>query len=90
MGGTTGLSLRWIPVGRQNDFGSKLTGALDCGVEVPDLKPQQNSVAVRPSLGIAHGTVVMVDIPSVQLEDQLALDGQPLVLRTTVLALAPE
>jgi hypothetical protein len=39
------------------------------GVEVVDLEPQQHAVA-DGTCGIAHRSVVVVDLPRMQLQDQ--------------------
>ena len=87
---STGLSLGRVAVRRQNDLDPELHGPPDGGVEVIELEPQEHTVAVRASVCVADGAVVMLDVPGVQLKDELAVDGQPLVLRAAVRALAAE
>jgi tRNA-Thr(GGU) m(6)t(6)A37 methyltransferase TsaA len=87
---SAGLALGRVAVRLQNDLGPELAGSRHGGVEVIDLEPQQHTVAVGASPYVAYGAVVMLNIPGVQLENELAVDGQPLVLRAAVRALAPE
>jgi len=49
---------------------------------------QQNSVSVRLGLRISDGAMIVPDIPSVQLKDQLVVHHQSFVLRTAMRALA--
>jgi hypothetical protein len=44
---------------RQHDVGLQLRGARRRGIEVVDLEPEQDTVAVRLVVAIAEGTVVV-------------------------------
>jgi hypothetical protein len=63
-------------------------GARNGRIEIVDLKPQQNAVAIRLAGRIADPTMMMFDIESVQLENQNALRNQSLVFFPSVRALA--
>ena len=69
------------------DLGVKSTRALDRRVEVIDLEPQKDTVAIRRVLGIAH-VWILVSVPVMQLKDQLTAAEQSLVFAPTVSALA--
>ncbi len=77
--------------GTQFDLGSELVGPSHGRVEVFDLEPQQHPVAPGPDVGLAQRTVVMLDFPAVQLEDEpsVAVD-QPFIVGSTVVATRPE
>ena len=77
-------------MGWQDHLGAELTGAFDGRVEVIHLEPQEHAVAVRAGVGVADGAVVVLYVPSVQLEHELLMGDQPLVLRSPVRALAVE
>lgn len=58
-----------------HDGRAEFACAGDRGVEIVHFEPEQDAVSNR-GRGIAHGTVVVVDVPSVQLKDQAV--GAPL------------
>src|SRR6516164_4181010 len=79
--------LGWVAVGREDDLGLELARALDGGVEVIDLEPQQYAVAVGRRRRIADGAVVVLHVPVVQLHDEGAVGvDEALVLGTAVIA----
>ena len=74
------------------DLCSKITRPGDGSVEVVDLEPQEYPVAERSDVRVAQRTVVVVvDVPAVQLEDELTVAvDQAFVLRTAVVASSAE
>jgi len=68
----------------------QLLGTRNRGVEIIQLKPQENAISIRPKLGIPEWTVVMLDMPIVQLQDQSSMRDQPLILRPAVVAPATQ
>ena len=58
-------------------------------IEVADFEPEQHPIAVGKR-GIADRTVVMLDVPAMQLEEQAIVLDEALVLRATVAAPAPQ
>ena len=58
-------------------------------IEVADFEPEQHPIAVG-QCGIADRTVVMLDVPAMQLEEQAIVLDEALVLRATVAAPAPQ
>jgi hypothetical protein len=56
------LAGRWIPVARQDYVGPHLNSAGDGRFEIVDLKPEQNTIAIRLVGRIANATVMVVDI----------------------------
>ena len=73
---------------RLEDVGFHLLGTRNSGVEIFQLKPEEDTIAVRPKLGIPKSTVMVLDLPIVQLEDQISVRDQSLVIRPAVAALA--
>ena len=71
-------------------IGSYLTGALDGGVEVVDLEPQQDAVPVGPVIRIADGSVMVVDLEALELKHQHIIADQPLVLGSAMCAAGQE
>jgi len=59
------------------------------GVKVLDLKPQQDSISMS-QFRIPNGAVMMIDVPAVQLQEQLAMRHQLLVLASAMAALASQ
>jgi hypothetical protein len=60
------------------------------GVDIVDLEPEQHAVAIRPDIRIADGVVMMLDLPPVQLQDQVFARDQTLIFRAAVRAAAAE
>jgi hypothetical protein len=81
---TAGLAFWWVAMRCQDHLGAQSTGAFHRGVEIVDLEPQQDAVAVRAGVRITDRAVVVIDFPVVQLEDQLVVGDETLVLRSTV------
>src|SRR5215831_19225869 len=68
----TALTLGRIAVARQNHFCLQLRRARNRRIEIGGLKPQENAVAMW-EMRVTHGSVMMLDIPPMQLQDQLAV-----------------
>ena len=75
---------------RQHDAGLQLRGTCRGGIEVVDLEPEQDAVAVRLVVAIAEGPVGVGDAKRVQLHHQPVTVDQPLVLGPAVVAPASE
>jgi len=58
---------------RLDDLDPHLCSSGESRVEVIDLKPEQDTVAIGPGIGIADPIVVMLDLEAVQLEDERTL-----------------
>jgi hypothetical protein len=65
-------------------------GTVNGRIEIVDLKPQQNAIAIRLVGRIADPTMMMFHIKSMQLEDQNAVRNQSLVFRPSVCAPAAQ
>jgi len=64
-----------IVVDVEKDRRLELAGAGDSGVEVVHLEPEQHTIADGAGR-VTHGTVMVIDLPSVKLQDQTV--GTPL------------
>src|ERR1700686_740418 len=84
----TAGTVRRVAVRGQYDLSLQRLGTPDGGVEVVDLEPQRNAVAVRARRRITDLAVVVADIEGMQLEHERAVANQPLVLLPAVRALA--
>ena len=84
------VAVRRVLVARVNDFGFELVCAGQRRIEVANLEPQQEAVAVGAVIGIADRPMVVRDPEPVQLENEGAPRDQPLVFATAVRALAAE
>ena len=80
----------WIAMSRKNDFNIHLSRTSDGSIKVVDFKPQQHPVAVGLVIGIPDWTVVMFGVKAMQLKYQCPIRNKPLILRATVIALAPQ
>lgn len=58
-----------ISVHVKHDWRAELARAGDCGVEIVHFEPKQDAVSNLDG-GIAHGTVVVVDVPGMELKYQ--------------------
>jgi hypothetical protein len=74
----------------QEDLGFELLRADDRRVEVVDLEPEKQAVAVRLVERIGERAMVMVSVKRVKLENERVTVHQPLVLGTPVGTLAPQ
>ncbi len=75
MGRAAWLARRRIAVRRQDDLRPDFIGPFHRSVEIVDLEPQQDAVAVRPSVGIADHTVFVLNVPGMKLEDQVPIES---------------
>src|SRR5262245_54426961 len=86
-----GLALGRVAMHRHHDGRAKRGGAADRGVEVIDFEPEQDAVAVGPLLLIADATVMVLHLPTVELQDEPTLAvHKPLVLWAAVVTAAAE
>lgn len=83
------VALRRIPVARQGKLRPEFLGADYSRIKVLHFKPQQHSIPMSQSW-IPDGTVMMTNMPAVQLHEQLAVRNQLLVLASTVAAPASQ
>jgi hypothetical protein len=74
----------------QNHFHAEYLGALHHRIEVFDLKPEKNAVAVGFIVLVADGTVMVFHIEPVQLQNQFSLRDQLFIVGTAVRAAASE
>jgi len=59
-------------------------------IEVSDLEPQQDPIAIRLVIGVADLAMFMLDVESVQLEDERTVGHQPLLCAAAMRAFAAE
>jgi hypothetical protein len=64
-----------------------LFGTRNGGVEIVQFKPKENTISIRPKFGIPEWTVMVLDVPIVQLEDQISMGDQSLIIWPAVVAL---
>ena len=83
------VSVGWIAVTWQDDFGLKLLGASNGRVKVGDFKPEEHTVSSR-KVGIADRSVMMLDFPVVQLKDERTVRHEAFVMWAAVITLAAE
>jgi hypothetical protein len=75
-------AIRRIAVRRSYHLGSERFGSPDRVVEVVDLEPQRDTVAVWRGRGITDRAVVVLDVEPVQLHHERAIVDQALVTTT--------
>ena len=63
-----------------------LSGALNHGVKIIDLEPQQHSVSIRPVVTVADPAVLVLHFEAVQLKHKLTVRYQPFIVRAPVIA----
>ena len=68
----------------------QLPGTANCRIEVVEFKPEENTISIRAKIGIPERTVVMLDMPVVQLKDQSSVRNQSFIVRPAVPALATQ
>jgi hypothetical protein len=78
------IAVRRVAVARQDDLGLEGVGSGHGVIEVVDLEPQQDAVAVGLIVRIADRSVVVCDLKAVELEYEFAIPDQPLVFRPAV------
>ena len=79
-----------VAVTRHNHLDGHLVGALDDGVEVVDLEPEQETVAIGFVVAIGDGAVVVLGLEAVELQDELVVEAETLVVRAAVVAAQAE
>jgi hypothetical protein len=57
-------------------------------IEVFQLKPEEDTIAIGPQFRVPKWTVLVLDAPVMQLKDQLSVHDQPFILAPAVSALA--
>ena len=72
---------------RFDDLSFHLFGTPNRGVEIVQFKPKKNTISIRPKFGIPEWAVMVLDVPIVQLENQLSVRDQSLIMRPAVAAL---
>jgi hypothetical protein len=72
---------------RLDDLSLHLLGTRNSVVEIVEFKPQENAISIRPNFGIPEWTVMVLDVPVMQLEDQGSMRDQSFIIRTAVVAL---
>jgi len=73
---------------RQQDLDTHFSCTLHNCVEVFHLKPEKHTIAIGSVVAIADGTVVMLHVKIVQLQNELTVFHQLLVLCAPVSATA--
>jgi len=66
-----------------NHFDLHFFGAVNGRIEIIEFKPQQHTIAMRQIL-VTDWTVIVSDIPAMQLQDQSSIRSQTLVLGPSV------
>ena len=89
VGGPAG-AVRRVAMRRPHHLGAERGGSPDCVVEVVELEPQREAVAVWARRRIADPPVVVLDVEPVQLHHKLAVVNEAFVLVPPVPALAAE
>jgi hypothetical protein len=79
-----------VAMARPEDLDSHFAGALDHGVEVVDLEPEQETIAVGPVVAVGDRAVVVLGVEAVELQDELIIEAEPLVVRAAVIAAKAE
>ena len=74
----------------QHDLDTHFGNSPHHRIEVIHLEPEQHTIAVRPVGGIADGTVMMLDLKAVQLQDELAILHQLLIVPAAVSSAAAQ
>jgi hypothetical protein len=77
-------------MGRFDNLGLQLRSPRDGAIEILQFKPKEHAIPVGPKAGIPQRAMLVFDVPIVQLEDQVSAEHQPLVIRSTVVALTAE
>lgn len=72
---------------RFDDLSFHRFGPRHSGVKIVQFKPEENPISIRPKFGIPERTVMVLDVPIVQLEDQISVRDQSLIIRPAVIAL---
>ena len=79
-----------IAVAGHNYLDSHFIGALDDGVEVVDLEPEEDAIAVGFVTAVGDGAVVVVGVEAVELEDEVVVETETLILSAAVVGAKAE
>jgi hypothetical protein len=84
-----------VPIGRvlmprKYDVNRHFGGALHDRIKVFYLEPEQDAISIGLVVGIADGPMMVFDLETVQLKNQLAVRSQLFVVRTAMTASATE
>jgi hypothetical protein len=71
----------------KNHLGLHFLGASHCCIEVVNLKPKEDTIAMRQIL-VTDGTVMVSHIPAVQLKEQPIVQSKTLILGAAMRTLA--
>jgi len=77
----------WIATPGKNHLDLHFFGAGHGGIEIVDLKPQQDAVSMRQTF-VANWTMIVFRIPQVQLQDQLPVRKKTRIPVAAILTLA--
>jgi hypothetical protein len=83
------VSIRRIAVPGKNDRRLQLLRSGGSRVEGAQFEPEEYPIASREG-GVADGAVMVLDVPAMELKQQLIVLDEPFVLGATVTALAPQ
>ena len=75
---------------RQHRLDTHFGGAQHYRIEILHLEPEQNAIAVGSVGAIADGAMMMLDIKTVQLQDELTILHQLLILPAAVSSAAAQ
>lgn len=70
------------------DFHSE--GTLDRLVEIVHFKPEKDAVPIWAVVRIPNCSVIMLDLETMKLQDEISLGNEPFVIRTAVITPAAE
>lgn len=73
-----------------DDFHAHFRCALHDRIEILNLKPQQHSISIRFVISVGDRAMMMLDVETVQLKDDLSVENQLLILASAMIALAAE
>ena len=74
----------------QDDLSLQVLSACHGRVEVVDFKPEEHAISVRLDVWISNRAMMMLDLPSVQLQNQPAVRNEPLIVRPAMRTLTAQ
>jgi hypothetical protein len=80
------VAFRRVAVARYDHLHCHLVGALHDGVEVVDLEPKQEAVAVGFVVAVGNVAVVVLGLEAVELKDELVIEAEAVIVWTTMVA----
>jgi len=86
----TPVTVRRVSVPGHNEPDVHFSGTSHDFVKVLHLEPQQYAVSVRLVIGVADGTMMVLNSELMQLKNNLAVPDQLFVLRAAMVALATQ